>query len=188
MIHVDVMDGHFVPPITIGPVLMQALKRVTKLPLDVHLMVTNPDHQVEQMAEEGAAWISVHAEVSHHLHRTLNRIRDLNCKAGVVLNPSTPLDFAMEAAEAADFVLLMSVNPGFGGQSFITSFLGRCERLCSWLANNGHSAVEVEVDGGVKIDNVKQIVDAGASVIVSGSGLMKGDIAANIKAMREAAA
>jgi len=186
VLHVDVMDGHFVPPITFGPVVMQALKRITNLPLDVHLMVTNADHQAEQFAAEGASWISIHAEVCPHLHRSLNNIRSLGCRAGVVLNPVTPLSFAMEAAEAADFVLLMSVNPGYGGQSFIPSFLRRCETLRSWLDANGLSHVEIEVDGGIKIGNVREVVNAGASILVSGSGLMHGDIAANIKAMREA--
>jgi len=186
VLHVDIMDGHFVPPITFGPVIMHALKKMTSLPLDVHLMVTNADHQVEQFAAAGADWISVHAEVCHHLHRTLTNIKSLGCRAGVVLNPHTPLEFAKEAAEDADFVLLMSVSPGYGGQAFIPSFLRRCEDLRTWLDNNGLGRVEIEVDGGIKIDNVKSAVDAGAEIIVSGSGLMHGDIAANIKAMREA--
>ena len=185
ILHVDVMDGHFVPPITFGPAIMSALKKTTSMPLDVHLMVNNADHQVEQFAEAGADWISVHAEVCPHIHRTLGRIREHGCKAGVVLNPATPLEFAKEAAEMSDFILLMSVNPGYGGQSFITSFLRRCEELRSWLNANGHSKVQIEVDGGVKIDNVRSVLDAGAEVIVSGSGLFKGDIAANIRAMRE---
>jgi ribulose-phosphate 3-epimerase len=188
VLHVDVMDGHFVPPITFGPGVVTALKRVTALPLDVHLMVTNPDHQVEQFAEAGASWISVHAEVAPHLHRTLHRIKQLGCRAGVVLNPATPLEFAFEAAGDADFVLLMSVNPGYGGQSFIPSFLPRCERLRTWLDTNGLSHVEIEVDGGIKIDNARDAVNAGASILVSGSGIVHGDIAANIKAMRSALA
>ena len=186
ILHYDVMDGHFVPPITMGSEIMAQVKKVSSLPIDVHLMVNNPAHQVELFAEAGAAMISVHAEVTNHLHRTLHRIRDLGVKAGVVLNPVTPLTYAMEAAEAADFVLMMSVNPGYGGQNFIPSFLTRCEQLRSWLDNNGRGEVEIEVDGGVKIDNVRSVVNAGASMIVSGSGLMKGDIAANIKAMKEA--
>jgi ribulose-phosphate 3-epimerase len=188
VLHVDVMDGHFVPPITFGPGVVTALKRVTALPLDVHLMVTNPDHQVEQFAEAGASWISVHAEVAPHLHRTLHRIKQHGCRAGVVLNPATPLEYAFEAAGAADFILLMSVNPGYGGQSFIPSFLPRCERLRTWLDTNGLSHVEIEVDGGIKIDNARDAVNAGASILVSGSGIVHGDIAANIKAMRSALA
>ena len=185
VLHVDVMDGHFVPPITFGPGIVSALKRVTALPLDVHLMVTNPDHQVEQFAESGASWISVHAEVTPHLHRTLHRIKQHGCRAGVVLNPVTPLEYAFEAAGVADFILLMSVNPGYGGQSFIPSFLPRCERLRTWLDANGLTHVEIEVDGGIKIDNARDAVNAGASILVSGSGIVHGDIAANIKAMRE---
>lgn len=188
VLHVDVMDGHFVPPITFGPGVVSALKRVTALPLDVHLMVTNPDHQVEQFAEAGASWISVHAEVAPHLHRTLHRIKQHGGRAGVVLNPATPLEYAFEAAGAADFILLMSVNPGYGGQSFIPSFLPRCERLRTWLDTNGLSHVEIEVDGGIKIDNARDAVNAGASILVSGSGIVHGDIAANIKAMRSALA
>jgi ribulose-phosphate 3-epimerase len=188
VLHVDVMDGHFVPPITFGPGVVTALKRVTALPLDVHLMVTNPDHQVEQFAEAGASWISVHAEVAPHLHRTLHRIKQHGCRAGVVLNPATPLEYAFEAAGAADFILLMSVNPGYGGQSFTPSFLPRCERLRTWLDTNGLSHVEIEVDGGIKIDNARDAVNAGASILVSGSGIVHGDIAANIKAMRSALA
>lgn len=188
VLHVDVMDGHFVPPITFGPGIVTALKRVTAVPLDVHLMVTNPDHQVEQFAEAGASWISVHAEVTPHLHRTLHRIKQHGCRAGVVLNPITPLEYAFEAAGVADFILLMSVNPGYGGQSFIPSFLPRCERLRTWLDTNGLSHVEIEVDGGIKIDNARDAVNAGASILVSGSGIVHGDIAANIKAMRSALA
>ena len=184
ILHVDVMDGHFVPPITMGPVVMQALRRITTLPLDVHLMVNNPDHQVEQFAAAGAAWISVHAEVSQHLHRTLSRIRTLGCKAGIVLNPATPLEYAFEAAGDADFILLMSVNPGYGGQSFIPSFLKRCERLRKHLDTTGLTHVEIEVDGGIKLDNARSVVDAGANVLVSGSGVMSGDIAGNIAAMK----
>jgi ribulose-phosphate 3-epimerase len=185
MLHVDVMDGHFVPPITMGPVVMQSIRKITSLPLDVHLMVTNPDHHIEQFAEAGAAWISVHAEVCHHSHRTLNHIRKVGCKAGIVLNPATPLTFAEEAAEAADFILLMSVNPGYGGQSFIPSFLRRSAQLRNWLDNHHLSHVPIEVDGGIKVENAKEVVQAGASVLVSGSGVMHGDIAANIKRMRQ---
>ena len=184
VLHVDVMDGHFVPPITFGPAFVQQLKGITSMPLDVHLMVNNPDHQVEQFAEAGADWISVHAEVTPHLHRTLQRIKQHGCKAGIVLNPATPLEYAFEAAGDADFILLMSVNPGYGGQSFIPSFLPRCERLRSWLDTNGHGNIQIEVDGGIKIDNARTVVNAGASILVSGSGLFKGDLAENIAAMR----
>jgi len=186
LLHFDVMDGHFVPPITIGPVVMHSLRAITKLPIDVHLMVANPEHQIEQFAEAGAAWISVHAEATKHLNRSLTRIRTLGCRSGIVLNPATPLEYAFEAASDADFILLMSVNPGYGGQSFIPSFLTRCERLRTYLDKSGLSDVEIEVDGGIKLDNCKRVVDAGANVLVSGSGLMHGDIASNIKAMKTA--
>jgi len=187
VLHVDVMDGHFVPPITFGPLIVETLKRITSLPLDCHLMVENPDEQLEQFAKAGASWISVHAEVCKHLHRTLGRIQDLGCKAGIVLNPSTPLDFAMEGALNADFILLMSVNPGYGGQSFIPSFLDRCKRLRTWLDANDYEHVAIQVDGGIKIDNARAAVDAGASILVSGSGIMSGDIESNIRALRAAA-
>lgn len=150
-------------------------------------MVTNADHQAELFAADGANWISVHAEVCPHLHRSLNNIRSYGSKAGVVLNPVTPLSFAMEAAEAADFILLMSVNPGYGGQSFIPSFLKRCETLRSWLDANGLSHIPIEVDGGIKASNARDVVAAGAEILVSGSGVMHGDIAENIRALRKAA-
>lgn len=185
VLHVDVMDGHFVPPITFGPLIVETLKRITSLPLDCHLMVENPDEQLEQFAAAGASWISVHAEVCKHLHRTLARIQDLGCKAGIVLNPSTPIDFAMEGAVNADFVLLMSVNPGYGGQAFIPSFYDRCKRLRSWFDANGYEHVQIQVDGGIKIETARAAVEAGANILVSGSGVMKGDIAANIRAMRD---
>lgn len=186
VLHIDVMDGHFVPPITFGPSFVERLSTVTSMILDVHLMVTNPDHQVEQFADAGAQWISVHAEVTPHLHRTLQRIKQRGCKAGIVLNPVTPLDFAFEAAAEADFILLMSVNPGYGGQDFISSFLTRCQRLRSWLNDNALNHVDIEVDGGIKISNAKDAVDAGANILVSGSGLFSGDLQANIRAMKDA--
>ncbi|KXK34869.1 MAG: Ribulose-phosphate 3-epimerase [Chlorobi bacterium] len=188
ILHYDVMDGHFVPPITMGPAIMNAVREVSALPVDVHLMVQNADHQVEQFAAAGASWISVHAEVCKHIHRTLNRIRQLGCKAGLALNPATPLDFAFAAAESCDFILLMSVNPGYGGQNFIPSFLNRCSTLRSWLDTHGMGNVLIEVDGGIKISNAKEVVNAGAQVLVSGSGIMHGDIAKNISAMRDAIA
>ncbi len=184
ILHVDVMDGHFVPPITFGPAFVERLRSITTMPLDVHLMVTNPDHQVEQFAAAGAHWISVHAEVTPHLHRTLNRIKSLGCKAGIVLNPATPLEYAFEAAGDADFVLLMSVNPGYGGQAFIPSFLGRCQRLRSWLNANGFARVEIEVDGGIKVENARQAIDAGANVLVSGSGVFGGNIQERVAELR----
>lgn len=186
LLHYDVMDGHFVPPITYGPDFVRAIKRMSTLPVDVHLMVTNPDHQVEQFAEAGADWISVHAEATPHAHRTLHRIKALGKRAGFVLNPATPLEYAFEVAGDADFILLMSVNPGYGGQKFIESFLPRCERLRTWLDTRGFSAVEIEVDGGIKVDNARRAADAGASILVSGSGVFSGSIGDNLAAIRTA--
>lgn len=187
ILHVDVMDGHFVPNITIGPLIVKAIRPHTSLPIDCHLMISNPDSYIDDFANAGADYISVHAEVCNHLHRTLSKIKERNCKAGIVLNPITPLQYAYDAAEYCDFILLMSVNPGFGGQSFITSFLDKCKKLRNYLDTNGLSRVEIEVDGGVKIDNIKQVVDAGANMIVSGSGLFKGNLEQNIQAMKLAA-
>jgi ribulose-phosphate 3-epimerase len=187
ILHVDVMDGHFVPNITIGPLIVKAIRPHTSLPIDCHLMISNPDSYIDDFANAGADYISVHAEVCNHLHRTLSKIKERNCKAGIVLNPITPLQYAYDAAEYCDFILLMSVNPGFGGQSFITSFLDKCKKLRNYLDTNGLSHVEIEVDGGVKIDNIKQVVDAGANMIVSGSGLFKGNLEQNIQAMKLAA-
>lgn len=188
LLHYDVMDGHFVPPITYGPDFVRAIKGVSKLPVDVHLMVTNPDHQVEQFADAGADWISVHAEATPHAHRTLHRIKALGKRAGFVLNPATPLEYAFEVAGDADFILLMSVNPGYGGQTFIESFIPRCERLRSWLDTRGFSHVEIEVDGGIKVDNAHRVVEAGASILISGSGIFSGSVVDNLVAMRKAVA
>ena len=184
ILHIDVMDGHFVPNITIGPLIIRAIRSKTSLPFDCHLMIENPDRYIPAFAEAGADWISVHVEECKHLHRTLGLIRELGKKAGIVLNPATPLEFAYSAAEHCDFILLMSVNPGFGGQSFIPSFLKRCETLRTYLDTHGLAHVEIEVDGGVKIDNAAQIYYAGANILVSGSGLFSGDLKENIRLMR----
>lgn len=186
ILHVDVMDGHFVPNITIGPLIVKAIRPHSKLPIDCHLMISNPDNYIDNFADAGADYISVHAEVCNHLHRTLSKIKERNCKAGVVLNPITPLQYAYDAAEYADFILLMSVNPGFGGQSFISNFIDRCSTLRDYLDNNGLNHVEIEVDGGVKAENIKQVVNAGANMIVSGSGLFKGNFQQNILDMKSA--
>ncbi len=186
ILHVDVMDGHFVPNITIGPLVVEAIRPITNMPIDCHLMISEPDRYIEDFAKAGADYISVHAETVNHLHRTLSLIKSTGAKAGIALNPVTPLSFAMEAAEYCDFILLMSVNPGFGGQKFISSFLQRAEELREFLDFNELEHVEIEVDGGVKIENVEMIAEAGASMIVSGSGLFAGDFEANIRAMRKA--
>ena len=187
IIHIDVMDGHFVPNITIGPLIVEAIRPHTSLPLDVHLMIEQPDKYIQSFVNAGADWISVHVEACPHIHRTLALIRECGCKPGIVLNPSTPLEFAYSSAEYCEFVLLMSVNPGFGGQKFITSFLRRAHILRTWLDNNNLSHVEIEVDGGVRSDNTTEIVHAGANILVSGSGIFSGDIKSNIDAMRHAA-
>ncbi len=186
ILHVDVMDGHFVPNITIGPLIVEAIRPATSLPIDCHLMIEEPDRYIEDFARAGADYISVHAETASHLHRTLSLIKSTGVRAGVALNPVTPLSFAMEAAEYCDFILLMSVNPGFGGQSFIPSFLQRAEDLREFLDFNELEHVEIEVDGGVKVENAAAIAEAGASMIVSGSGLFSGDFEANIRDMRRA--
>jgi len=186
ILHVDVMDGHFVPNITIGPLIVEAIRPITNMPIDCHLMISEPDRYIEDFAKAGADYISVHAETVNHLHRTLSLIKSTGAKAGIALNPVTPLSFAMEAAEYCDFILLMSVNPGFGGQKFISSFLQRAEELRNFLDFNELEHVEIEVDGGVKVENTEMIAEAGASMIVSGSGLFAGDFEANIRAMRKA--
>jgi ribulose-phosphate 3-epimerase len=186
ILHVDVMDGHFVPNITIGPLIVEAIRPHSKLPIDCHLMIENPDNYIEAFAKAGADYISVHAEACNHLHRSLSLIKENGCKAGVVLNPLTPIEYALEAAEYVDFVLLMSVNPGFGGQSFIKNFLERCRILRDYLDENDLSHVDIEVDGGVKASNIAEVVNAGANMIVSGSGLFKGDFEQNMNNMRSA--
>lgn len=186
MIHADVMDGHFVPNITIGPLVVRAIRPHTSLPISSHLMIENPDRYIDAFAEAGADYISIHAENNYHLHRNLTYIRSLGKKAGVVLNPVTPLEYAYEAAEYADFIMLMSVNPGFGGQAFINSFLRRCSELKEHLEQYGLSDVLIEVDGGVKIANAREIVEAGADILVCGSGLFDGDLKTNISELRKA--
>ena len=183
ILHIDVMDGHFVPNITIGPLVVAAIKPHSKLPLDCHLMISDPDKYVPEFAKAGADMISIHAEASFHLHRSIQLIKSFEVKAGVALNPITPLEYAFSAAEYCDFIMLMSVNPGFGGQSFIPSFLNRAAKLREFLNQNGLEHVEIEVDGGVKLDNVHEIADAGANILVSGSGLFSGDFDYNVKEM-----
>ncbi|HRE57838.1 MAG TPA: ribulose-phosphate 3-epimerase [Candidatus Kapabacteria bacterium] len=186
ILHVDVMDGTFVPNITIGPPVVAALRRVTDLPLDCHLMIQNPENHIAAFAEAGADWISLHVEACTHLHRTLSVIKEYGKKAGVVLNPLTPLDYAYQAAEYCDFILLMSVNPGFGGQQFINSFLRRCSELRTFLDTHGLAHIPIEVDGGVKKENARAIIEAGASILVSGSGVFSGNLADNIYAIKNA--
>jgi ribulose-phosphate 3-epimerase len=169
-IHVDVMDGHFVPNITIGPPVVAALKRVATVPLDVHLMITDPDRYIEAFAKAGAAYMSVHVEVLPHLHRTVHAIQGLGVKAGVVLNPSTPATALHDIAGDVDFVLVMSVNPGFGGQTFIPRSESKIKEVRALLDRAGNAA-PVEVDGGVDLANIARVVSAGARMIVAGSAV-----------------
>ena len=169
-IHVDVMDGHFVPNITIGPLVVEAVRKVTDLPLDVHLMIENADCYIPDFARAGADIIVVHAEASVHLHRTVQLIKSLGKRAGVSLNPATPLSALEYVLDELDLVLLMTVNPGFGGQSFIEACLPKIHALRAMLDRRGCEA-ELEVDGGVKIDNIARIAHAGADVFVAGSAV-----------------
>jgi len=169
-IHIDVMDGHFVPNITMGPLVVKAVKKVTKLPLDVHLMIEHPDRYVSDFAKAGADYISVHAEASVHLNRTIQLIKSKNVYAGVVLNPSTPISAIEWVLEYIDFVLIMTVNPGFGGQSFIENSIDKIRSLRLIIQERGLSAL-IQVDGGVSEKNIKRIALAGADVFVAGSAI-----------------
>ena len=169
-IHIDVMDGHFVPNITIGPLIVEAVRKVTTLPLDVHLMIEYPDLYIPEFARAGADIIVVHAESTNHLHRSIQLIKSLGKKAGVSLNPATPLELLDYIVDDLDLVLLMTVNPGFGGQSFIDACLPKIRTLRAMLDQRGSEA-ELEVDGGVKLSNIAQISPAGADVFVAGSAV-----------------
>lgn len=183
-IHVDVMDGHFVPNITIGPLIVEAIRPITKLPLDVHLMIENPDQYIEAFAKAGADYITVHVEASRHLHRTIQLIKSTGVKAGVVLNPATPVDSLKHIIEDVDMVLLMSVNPGFGGQKFISSVLPKIRQVKE-LADSLNPELEIEVDGGVNEETAKLCVEAGANVLVAGSAVFnKEDREAAIASLR----
>ena len=174
IIHVDVMDGHFVPNITIGPLVVKALRRVTSLPLDCHLMITDPDRYIADFARAGATMISVHVEVANHLHRTLTCIREAGCRPGVVLNPATPVTSVEEVLPFVDYVLVMSVNPGFGGQKFIATALDKISRLRDMIYSRGLD-VRIEVDGGIDLDNVADVVRRGAEWIVAGTAVFGTD-------------
>ncbi len=184
-IHVDVMDGHFVPNITIGPPVVKAIRRVTKLPLDVHLMIEKPERYLEDFVAAGADWLGIHAEATFHLERQLRRIRELGAKASVSLNPATPLDTLEYVLDAVDMVLLMTVNPGFSGQNFIRATLPKIRRLREKIDRQGLNVL-LQVDGGVQLDTVDELVDAGVDVFVSGSGIFnKNDILDNVRQLRE---
>jgi ribulose-phosphate 3-epimerase len=170
-LHVDVMDGHFVPNITIGPLIVEAIRPHTKLPLDVHLMIENPARYVPDFAKAGADMISVHVEADVHLHRTLQLIRQLGVRAGAVVNPSTPVDQLGPVLDMVDYILIMTVNPGFGGQPFIPSTLDKIRRLRSILADRELSHIDIQVDGGINPQTAAQVVAAGANVLVAGSAV-----------------
>jgi ribulose-phosphate 3-epimerase len=187
LIHVDVMDGHFVPNITIGPPVVRAIKRIATRPLDVHLMIEEPDRYVEEFIAAGASMVSVHVEAVLHLHRSIMHIKKLGARAGVVLNPSTPASLIEDIVADVDFVLVMSVNPGFGGQSFIPATLQKIRRVKALLAAAGSSA-PIEIDGGVDFANVAEIVAAGASILVAGHAIFgSSDPEAATRTLRAAA-
>ena len=173
-IHCDVMDGHFVPNITIGPIIVEAARKCTKLPIDVHLMIENPDKYLEAFANAGANYISVHIEEVVHLNRTVNHIKELGCKAGVVVNPATPINSIMDIAEYIDLLLIMTVNPGFGGQKFISNSIRRIEEAVS-LRNKHHSKFLIEIDGGVNKETIVNAKKAGVDVFVAGSAIFDAD-------------
>lgn len=170
-IHVDVMDGHFVPNLTLGPLVVEAIRPHTHLPLDVHLMINEPDRYIEAFVKSGADWVSVHQEACPHLHRTIYHIKEQGAKAGVVINPATPVSAIEPILPDVDLVLLMTVNPGFGGQSFIASVLDKVRQVRQMLADRGLSHIEVEVDGGINERTAPQVVEAGANVLVAGSAV-----------------
>ena len=188
-IHVDVMDGHFVPNITIGVPVVAALRKVTDLPLDVHLMIDAPERYVDAFVDAGADWLTVHQEATLHLHRTLQAIRHRGIRAGVSVNPATPLSAIEEVLPYVDLVLVMSVNPGFGGQSFIPTSTDKIRRLREALDRSALGEVEIEVDGGIGPDTAAEVTAAGATVLVAGAAVYRGagSVAENIAAIRSAA-
>jgi ribulose-phosphate 3-epimerase len=185
LLHIDVMDGHFVPNLTIGPPVLSAIAAVTRLPLDVHLMVEKPDALLPAFIEAGSAFLSVHAEACRHLHRTIQTIKEAGVRASVVLNPATSLHALDEILPELDMVLLMSVNPGFGGQQFIPATLGKIHALKQQIVTR-HLQVAIEVDGGVKAANARQIREAGADILVAGTAVFgQSDYAQAIRALKE---
>ena len=186
-VHVDVMDGHFVPNITVGPPVVKAVRRATSLPLDVHLMIENADRYLDAFVDAGASWISLHVEALPHLQRSVEHLRSRGVKAGAALNPSTPLASIEEILPELDYVLVMSVNPGFGGQRFIRSSLDKIRRLRAQIAARG-LATRIEVDGGVDQGNVKELVEAGAEILVAGTAVFgQGDAESGARSLLEAA-
>ncbi len=188
-IHVDVMDGHFVPNITIGPAVTSAVRAASDLPVDVHLMIEEPDKYLSAFADAGADYITVHQEACPHLHRTIERMRELGVHPGVTLNPATSLDTLMEVIPEVDLALIMSVNPGFGGQSYIPASTEKIRRLRTMLDERGTNGAELEVDGGVNVETAGAVSRAGASVLVAGAAVFRhpGGIAEAIRLIRRAA-
>jgi ribulose-phosphate 3-epimerase len=187
VIHVDIMDGHFVPNMTIGPVVVKSLRKATRLPLDCHLMIENPDQYIGDFAEAGANWISVHQEACRHLNRTLNLVKSHGCRAGVVINPATPVETLSEVLNIVDYVLVMSVNPGFGAQKFIPETLHKVTKLADIRSQRGY-AYRIEIDGGVALDTVAEVVRAGAEILVAGNAVFgKGDPQQNAAVLLDAA-
>jgi ribulose-phosphate 3-epimerase len=188
-LHLDVMDGRFVPPITFGALVVAAVRRLTALPLDVHLMVERPERHLEAFAEAGATLLSVHVEACPHLHRTLQQVRDLGCRPGVALNPATPLSHIEELLGDVDLILVMGVNPGWGGQRFIPSTLDKIRRLRAMLDERGLGA-EIEMDGGISVETAPMCVEAGARVLVAGSSVFndRASVAENMQALRQSLA
>ncbi len=187
LLHIDVMDGHFVPNITIGPPVVKSLRAATRLPFDVHLMIENADRYIPEFADAGADWISVHQEACIHLHRTLELIRSRDCRAGVAINPATPVATLSEVFDLVDFVLVMSVNPGFGGQKFIPGSLHKIMSLARIRAERGLD-FRIEVDGGVALETVTPVVRAGAEVLVAGNAVFgTGDPKSNAQKLLKAA-
>ena len=187
VIHVDIMDGHFVPNITIGPPVVRSIRRTTRLPLDCHLMIENPDQYIPEFAEAGADWISVHQEACVHLDRTLHLIKSRDCLAGVVINPATPVETLSEVLDVADYILVMSVNPGFGGQKFIPGAVHKIRRLADLRAERGLS-YRIEVDGGIGLETVGDVVRAGAEILVAGNAVFgEGDPKSNAQKLLKAA-
>lgn len=187
VIHVDIMDGHFVPNLTIGPPVVKSLRKATPLPLDCHFMIENPDEFIPAFADAGADWISVHQEAVRHLNRTLHLIKNHDCRAGVVINPATPVGTLSEVLDIVDYVLVMTVNPGFGGQKFIPSTLHKVRQLTEIRRQRG-LAYRIEVDGGVALDTVAEVVQAGAEILVAGNAVFgSGDPRKNTEALLQAA-
>lgn len=186
LIHIDVMDGHFVPNITMGPIVVEALRPLTKLPLDVHLMIENADQYIEFFAKAGADYITVHVEACPHLHRTIQLIRSFGVKPGVVLNPHTPIETIQHVLEDIDMVLFMTVNPGFGGQKFIHSVVPKVKQL-SDIIKERNLSIEIEIDGGINEETIKPCVEAGATILVAGSAIYNApDKAKALQTIKEA--